>query len=66
MKYPVRSNLPPPLARTTPLPRPSVMQQPPSQFGTSRKAAQADYTDYKAEPVEDGGVGLENDSYHYS
>ena len=66
MKYPMRSNLPPPLAQTTPLPRPAVMQQPPSQFETSRKAAEADYPGYKAEPVEDGDFNLENDAYHYS
>ena len=42
VKYSVRSNLPP-LAQTTPLPRSTVMQQPPSQFETSRKAAEADY-----------------------
>ena len=43
VKYSVRSNLPPPLAQTTPLPRSTVMQQPPSQFETSKKAAEADY-----------------------
>lgn len=43
VKYSVRSNLPPPLAQTTPLPRSTVMQQPPSHFETSRKAADADY-----------------------
>ena len=43
VKYSVRSNLPPPLAQTTPLPRSTAMQQPPSQFETSRKAAEADF-----------------------
>ena len=43
VKYPVRPNLPPPLAQTTPLSRSAVMQQSPSQFETSRKAAEADY-----------------------
>ena len=42
-KYMVRPNLPPPLASTTPLPRSAVMQQPPSQFETTRKTAEADY-----------------------
>ena len=43
VKYPVRSNLPPPLTPTTPLTRSAVIQQPPSQFETSRKVAEADY-----------------------
>ena len=40
-KFPVRPSLPPPLAPTTPLPR-TAMQQAPSQFDASRKAAEAD------------------------
>ena len=43
VKYPVRPNLPPPLAPTTPISRSAVMQQPLSQFETSRKTAEADY-----------------------
>ena len=42
-KFPVRPNLPPPLAPTTPIPRSTAMQQAPSQFDASRKAAEADY-----------------------
>lgn len=42
-KFPVRPNLPPPLAATTPLPRSTAVQQAPSQFDVSRKAAEADY-----------------------
>ena len=44
VKYAVRPNLPPPpLAPTTPLQRSAVMQQPSSQFDTSRKVLEADY-----------------------
>ena len=43
VKYPGRSNLPPPLAQTMPLTRSGVMQQSASHFESSRKAAEADY-----------------------
>ena len=42
-KFPVRPNLPPPPAPTTPIPRSIAMQQAPTQFDASRKAAEADY-----------------------
>ena len=42
-KFPVRPNLVPALAPTTPLPRSTAIQQPPSQFEASRKVAEVDY-----------------------
>ena len=43
VKYPVRSNVPPPLTPTTPSTRSAGMQQPPSQSEISRKVAEADH-----------------------